>query len=121
MSETTDKFFTELLAKAQSGGLFASRPRGFDLKSVQSFLEQGGNPNAKVNGGMSLLHLLADDSAEAETIRLVVASGADINMKDDYGRTPLHFAVDADCDSSSRNGRRACFGGCLPRGSPIAG
>jgi ankyrin repeat protein len=106
MSQSKEDNFAKLVKKARSCGLLF-RTGGFQLKDVRKFLDKGGDPNAKTDNGWSLLHLLAEDCADRETIRLAISRGAEINARDSSGQTPLHLAVDADCDSSSRDCRRA--------------
>ena len=101
-----DHRFIELLQKARDDGVLPLRPKGFQSRDVLKYLEEGGDPNASTVDGLCLLHLLADDSADGELISLVVTRGAKIDARDRFGQTPLHLAVDADCDSSSRDGCR---------------
>jgi ankyrin repeat protein len=48
--------------------------------------------------GWSLLHYAAEDR-NPDAIKLLAARGADLNIVDRYGWTPLHFAVDRDIDT----------------------
>jgi ankyrin repeat protein len=81
--------------------------RGLRLKNVQRYLDAGGDINHRDEKmGWSLLHYAAEDS-NPEVIKLLAIRGANINATDVGGWTPLHYAVDIDMDSSSRNGRRA--------------
>jgi cytohesin len=81
-------------------------------KLVDFLLRHGADPNAKDIGGYTPLHIsafeghpatiilpleLGDSSEEPETYmriaKLLIKSGADVNMKNNGGRTPLHAAV----------------------------
>ena len=79
--------------------------RGLMADDVVCYLDDGGNPNARTAGGLTLLHLAAEDG-EAETIRLLAGRGADVNAPDRFGQTPLHMAVASDCDTAPRDGLR---------------
>jgi len=80
-------------------------PRGLQVKDVQQYLDNGGDPNQRTKDQQTLLHIAADNS-DLEIVKLLVARGADINAKGFHGYTPLHLAVDADCDTSARDDRR---------------
>ncbi|HEY7091338.1 MAG TPA: ankyrin repeat domain-containing protein [Tepidisphaeraceae bacterium] len=81
--------------------------RSLRVKDVRRYLEGGGDVNCH-GGNMSwtLLHFSAED-CDAEMIKLLAAHGANLNARDQNGWTPLHLAVDADMDTSSRGARRA--------------
>ena len=81
--------------------------RGLRPADIRAFLDGGGDVNClDQRSGWTLLHFAAED-ANPEVIRLLVASGAQLDLPDLGGQTPLHLAVDSDLDTSSRNGRRA--------------
>ena len=87
--------------------------------AVKVLLELGANPNARKKNGQSPIHVVEDgvsDLAECEAaldligtpgfspedlrsswfkgrFLLLLAKGADLNMQDDYGNTPLHVAA----------------------------
>jgi ankyrin repeat protein len=67
------------------------------------YLANGGDPNYKsprYEGGFSLLHWVcieADSSDYAQDcLRLLKCYEVDVNIKDDLGRTPLHYAASSD-------------------------
>lgn len=76
---------------------------------ITEWIRQGGSPDARYPKGgdhaWTLLHIAAE-YRDLEAIKLLVASGANLNLQDDQGWTPLHLAVDSDCDTSSQQGRR---------------
>jgi len=80
-------------------------PRGLQVKDVQQYLDNGGDPNQRTKDQQTLLHIAADNS-DLEIVKLLIAHGAEVNTKGFRGYTPLHLAVDADCDTSARDDRR---------------
>ena len=48
----------------------------------------------RMTGRETPLHRAAQKSA-SETVRILLAQGADVNAKDSYGYTPLHSAREA--------------------------
>jgi uncharacterized protein len=85
---------------------FSLGPCGFQIKDVQRYLDEDGDPNRRTEHQQTLLHIAAQNG-DLEVVKLLVARGADLNTKGFHGYTPLHLAVDADCDTSPRDGRRA--------------
>jgi ankyrin repeat protein len=84
-----------------------STSRGLRLKDVLHYLDAGGDLNRRdQKADWSLLHFAAEDG-NAEVIRLLASRGADLNLRDRFGQTPLHIAVDRDLDTSARGGRQA--------------
>jgi ankyrin repeat protein len=81
--------------------------RGLRLDDVRRYLDAGGDICRRdQETGWSLLHFAAEDG-NPEVIRFLAARGADRDVADRNGCTPLHLAVDRDMDTSSRGGRRA--------------
>lgn len=58
---------------------------GASCEGIKKALQDYNNPNIKDNGGKTALHWCIT----AKTTQLLINSGADINMKDKYGNTPL--------------------------------
>lgn len=83
-----------------------------DAASVRLLLEHGADPNVRQKNGTTALMLAAglgrgtgaftkDYATEAElleSVRVLVAAGADVNAVDDAGETPLHFGAQASDD-----------------------
>lgn len=80
---------------------------GYRVGIVQSLVAAGADPNAATNHRHSTpLHYAADGYVtgpawdarrQVETIRALLAAGADINVHDKNGATPLHRAVRTRC------------------------
>jgi ankyrin repeat protein len=67
---------------------------------VSEYLENGGDPNIRVNkNGWSLLHLAAE-FLNCEAAKNLLDNGANPNSIDKEGWSPLHLAIDAVADSS---------------------
>ena len=62
------------------------------LMSIIAFLEQYGDINAKINSGMTPLHL-AVEKGLIKAVSVLIQSGAAINAKNNNGDTPLYIAV----------------------------
>src|SRR5689334_4828287 len=85
---------------------FNLSPRGLQVKDVQQYLDEGGDPNRRTEHQQTLLHIAADNG-DLDVIKLLIAHGADINARGYRNYTPLHLAVDGDCNTSGRDGRVA--------------
>ena len=63
-----------------------------DLRSVQLELDKGVNANAKNSVSAAPTLLLAALNSQTEIIKLLIAEGADLDGKDKFGNTSLHYA-----------------------------
>jgi cytohesin len=66
------------------------------------YISSGADVNAVLPGGNStLLHLASKDGSE-ESVRALIAAGADINHPDEKGATALLFAAQEGCEAAVR-------------------
>lgn len=80
-----------LMANGAIAGVHVATFQG-EVHTLRTYLEEGGDVNAKRNG-MSLLHLAVSGRSQ-ETIQLLLANHADLNARDSISKgTPLHRAV----------------------------
>jgi len=70
-----------------------------DVESVEFLVSKGADVNVNLNDrGMSLLHLTVmnncngDAIAAEKIVRILVSHGADVNVKNDVGKTAIHYA-----------------------------
>jgi len=63
-----------------------------NLNAVKHYLDSGGDPNATVDGNSLPLHKVIR-YGHADIAALLVRRGADVNGRDAWGCTPLHYAV----------------------------
>ncbi len=73
-----------------------------DLTEIKRLLEAGADPN---RGGLGESFALDAAVGRDETgiiIRTLVAAGADVNIRDEYGQTPLHTAVNLAIDAATQ-------------------
>ncbi len=67
-----------------SGTLVAAASRG-DAKRCQALVERGADVNACMRSGLTALHQ-ATIHNHKDVVKVLIACGADINMKADVGR-----------------------------------
>lgn len=63
-----------------------------NVDTVRNYLSIGGNVNAKIGKGDTLLHI-AMKRGDLEIIELLLANGAEVNVRDKEKMTPLHLAA----------------------------
>jgi len=71
-----------------------------DLPAVQRLLDAGANPNLPGQAWSSAIACAGENDETGEIVRALVASGADVNIQDECGWTPLHHAVDMAIDGT---------------------
>lgn len=64
-----------------------------NLAELECFLKNGVDANSKDESGDSLLHL-AVRSNKYKLVKLLIKSSADVNIRDNYGETPLYHIED---------------------------
>lgn len=109
-----------LCLAAQAQGLDLNQALVNSAKSgntnvVQKLLDQGANPNSFDSSRFSALHWAVEKS-KSDMVKLLLAKGATVDVRDQYGCTPLHraagnqwlfemmpFLIDAGADINARN------------------
>lgn len=71
-----------------------------DLTAVQRLLAAGANPNRPGRAWSSAIACAGENDETGDIVRFLVAAGADINLQDEHGQTPLHWAVDMAIDGA---------------------
>ncbi len=71
-------------------------------KSVRMWLDYGADPNWKGTDGRTALHLIAARGTGRDVIQALAAAGADINVRDNEGTTPLDLARKATRTAAAR-------------------
>jgi len=66
--------------------------------TVRKLIRRGANPkNVKNSEGRTLLHRFAGDHVKeksaGETMTVLLGAGLDVDIRDNYGQTPLHYAA----------------------------
>ncbi|WP_082282748.1 ankyrin repeat domain-containing protein [Myxococcus hansupus] len=91
----------EELASALCAAVLVGNAEILDL-----LLQAGANPNVSPAGAYwGALHV-AVEQEQLELIPMLIASGADVNLPDANGMTPLHHAIDIEADGAYQRGER---------------
>ena len=77
------------LSKKMNNLLFKACEEG-QVETVRELLKQGANPN--IHGEEKFQHAPLHISKNSEITQLLISYGADVNITDNYGNTPLHLA-----------------------------
>jgi len=64
-----------------------------NLNQMRLLLNFTFDVNKRLVNGKNLLHLAIEKKAEINTIKVLIENGADVNAKDDNGKTPLISAA----------------------------
>jgi len=64
-----------------------------DYHTAEILLENGADPNAVTEYGITPLHYAVQKDGSYDTIKKLILYGANVNSKNKYGTTPLHIAV----------------------------
>ncbi|MDP1796861.1 MAG: ankyrin repeat domain-containing protein [Planctomycetaceae bacterium] len=76
-----------------------------NLAMVDELLRAGANPNRPGRAWSSAIACAGENDETGAIIQRLVASGADLNLQNDQGATPLHYAVDVAVDGAIQQNR----------------
>jgi len=71
-----------------------------DLVAIHRLLKSGANPNLPGRAWSSAIACAGENDETGDVVRALVAGGADINIQNEKGLTPLHYAVDIAIDGT---------------------
>ena len=74
-----------------------------DLEAVKHLLASGANPNKPGRAWSSAIACAGENDRTGEVAQALARAGADINIQDEHGTTPLHHAVDIAIDGAIQN------------------
>ena len=70
-----------------------------NMPDVRLYVRTAGDADAREGNGMSALEL-AIEHMQLDIIRYLLRVGANPNSRDAFGQTPLHWAVDIECEDA---------------------
>jgi hypothetical protein len=71
-----------------------------NLAAIHRLLKSGANPNLPGRAWSSAIACAGENDETGDIVRALVAGGADINIQNEQGLTPLHYAVDIAIDGT---------------------
>lgn len=75
-----------------------------DLAAIDRLLKSGANPNLPGRAWSSAIACAGENDETGDIVRALVSGGADINLQNEQGVTPLHYAVDIAIDGTIQRG-----------------
>jgi ankyrin repeat protein len=76
-----------------------------NAEKAQKLIANGININEQINGNSTFL-LDVVEQEDLEAVKFLVSLGANINLADKNGWTPLHHAVDVSIDGTIQSGKQ---------------
>ena len=78
-----------------------------DRMTIRRLLEAGADPNQPGPTGLSAIACAGENDETGDIVRMLVNAGANVNIQDEFGQTPLHFAVDVAIDGATQQNRES--------------
>lgn len=73
-----------------------------NLAEIQRLLQMGANPNVPASNGITAIHTAGEHDVTGQIVSILVDAGANINLQNLQGWTPLHVAVDMAIDGANQ-------------------
>lgn len=73
-----------------------------NLAEIQRLLQMGANPNAPASNALTAIHTAGEHDVTGQIVSLLIDAGANINLQNLQGWTPLNFAVDMAIDGANQ-------------------